>query len=106
MVDLSVTKLLVLAVIGLVIFGPGQLPKNGRPAIRAPRCGLPCSFSSRACSIFSSGCATGRPTWWPPASATAGLGGPLGGEGAFHLGEQRQQQEGNPAHALAGGVDG
>ncbi len=36
----------------------------------------------------------------------AGMGGALGGEGAFHLGEQRQQQEGDAAHALAGSGDG
>ncbi|WP_344242598.1 hypothetical protein [Actinocorallia libanotica] len=35
-----------------------------------------------------------------------GAGGTLGGEGAFHLGEQRQQQEGDAAHAFVGGVDG
>ena len=35
----------------------------------------------------------------------AGVGGALGAEGTFHLGEQRQQQEGDAAHALAGGVD-
>jgi hypothetical protein len=35
----------------------------------------------------------------------AGVGGPLGGECAFHLGEQGQQQEGDVAHALVGGVD-
>jgi len=33
------------------------------------------------------------------------MGGPLGGEGPFHLGEQRQQQERDTAHALLGGVD-
>ena len=35
----------------------------------------------------------------------AGVGGAFGGEGAFHLGEQRQQQEGDAAHAFVGGVD-
>jgi hypothetical protein len=35
----------------------------------------------------------------------AGVAGAFGGEGPFHLGEQRQQQEGDPAHALIGGVD-
>ena len=36
---------------------------------------------------------------------SAGVGGAFGGEGAFHLGEQGQQQEGDPAHALIGRVD-
>ena len=35
----------------------------------------------------------------------AGVRGALGGEGAFHLREQGQQQEGDAAHALVGGVD-
>jgi hypothetical protein len=35
----------------------------------------------------------------------AGMGGPFGGEGPFHLGEQRQQQESDPCHAFVGGVD-
>jgi hypothetical protein len=36
----------------------------------------------------------------------AGVGGTLSGEGAFYLGEQGQQQEGDAACALIGGVDG
>ncbi len=35
----------------------------------------------------------------------AGVGGALGGEGAFHLGEQSEQPEGDAAHAFVGGVD-
>ena len=37
MFDLSITKLLVLAVIGLVIFGPNELPRIARQAGRALR---------------------------------------------------------------------
>jgi hypothetical protein len=33
----------------------------------------------------------------------AGMGRAFGGEGAFHLSEQRQQQEGDAAHQHAGG---
>ncbi len=36
----------------------------------------------------------------------AGVGGALSGEGPFHLGEQREQQGGDAAHALVGAVDG
>jgi hypothetical protein len=36
----------------------------------------------------------------------AGVSGALGGKGPFHLGEQREQQESDAAHALVGGVDG
>ena len=36
----------------------------------------------------------------------AGVGGALGGVGALHLGEQREHQERDAAHALVGGVDG
>jgi sec-independent protein translocase protein TatB len=35
--DLSITKLLVLAVLAIVIFGPAQLPKIASPAGRARR---------------------------------------------------------------------
>ena len=34
-----------------------------------------------------------------------GPGDAFGGEGAFHLGEQRQEQERDAAHALVGGID-
>jgi hypothetical protein len=34
-----------------------------------------------------------------------GMGGALGGEGAFHLGEQGQKKERDAPHALVGGVD-
>jgi hypothetical protein len=34
-----------------------------------------------------------------------GGGGAFGGEGVFHLGGQRQQQEGDAAYGLVGGVD-
>ena len=62
--------------------------------------------SSRAYSILSAGWAMGRPTWRPCGFGDgAGMGGAFGGEGAFHLGEQRQQQEGDAAHALVGSVD-
>ena len=36
---------------------------------------------------------------------STGVSGTFGSEGAFHLGEQRQEQEGDAAHALVGGVD-
>jgi len=39
------------------------------------------------------------------AKLAVGVGGALGGEGALHLGEQRQEQESDAAHALAGGAD-
>ena len=35
----------------------------------------------------------------------AGMRGAFGSVGAFHLGEQRQQQERKPAHPFLGGVD-
>ena len=35
----------------------------------------------------------------------AGVGGAFGGEDSFHLGEQRQEQECDAAHALGGGAD-
>jgi hypothetical protein len=35
----------------------------------------------------------------------AGVGGAFGGEGAFHLGEQCQEQEGDAARAVVGGTD-
>ena len=35
----------------------------------------------------------------------AGMSSPLGGEGALHLGEQGQQEEGDPAHPFVAGVD-
>lgn len=31
------------------------------------------------------------------------MGGAFGGEGAFHLGEQHQEQEGDTGYALVGG---
>ena len=34
-----------------------------------------------------------------------GVGSAFGGEGAFHLGEQHEQQHRDAAHALGGGVD-
>jgi hypothetical protein len=41
----------------------------------------------------------------PGFGGRAGVGGAFGGEGAFHLGEQRQEQECGAAHALGGGAD-
>jgi hypothetical protein len=41
----------------------------------------------------------------PGFGGRAGVGGAFGGEGAFHLGEQRQEQECDAAHALGGGAD-
>ena len=35
----------------------------------------------------------------------AGVGGVFGGEGPFHLGEQRQQEKRDAAHPVVGGVD-
>jgi len=35
----------------------------------------------------------------------AGMGGPLAGERAFHLGEQGDEQERDAAHPVGGGVD-
>lgn len=46
-----------------------------------------------------------RPSDLPACGSGDGAGGAFGGEGAFHLCEQRQQQEDDAGHALVGGVD-
>jgi hypothetical protein len=57
--------------------------------------------SSRAYSIVSAGWREGAADLAAVGlSDAAGVRGPLGGEGALHLGEQRQEQERDAAHAL------
>jgi hypothetical protein len=66
---------------------------------------LPWALRRRGYSILSAGADGAADVPIAGFGHGAGVGGALGGEGALHLGEQRQEQEGDAAHALVGGVD-